>query len=546
MSGHPRPTTLGETFDRLTAAYADRIYLSNRSGGVSYAHLADRVARLASGLGAIGVGRGDKVAVMLPNCTDFVVLFFALAKIGAIQVPVNPRYVGRPLEYVLDHCDAKVLVAEVGRLRELIADLELPPQLQTLIGRGDIGDLAASSAANVLSLEAIYETARAGTFPEVAPGDLVGIIYTGGTTGSPKGVMITHNFAVSNMATQSASYESPILDRDGTFLCLLPLFHGIQYHALLTPLLVGARVAIVDRFSASRFWTDVRETGATLTMLVGGMVPILWSRARRADDADHTLRYVVGNPVPKDIHHEFEHRFGVRLLDGYAITETLALTTSPLSGTPLGSCGRPMPGGAEFSIFDAEGKEVPPGVEGEIVARPRLPDTIMEGYHKQPEETAKAFRNGWYRTGDVGYRDDAGFAYFAHRETDAIRRRGVRIAVYDIEQTAAEHPAVIEAAVVGVPDAVGDEEMKIVLELEPGTKFHIDDFVAFLRTRLPDHMVPRYVETMDSLPRAALGRVQKHELRNSGVAGTTWVGGPPNADGSGPEESPGTRTDHPR
>lgn len=515
-------TTVGGTLDRLTAAFAARIYLSHRSGTVTYGDLADRVARLASGLAGIGIDRADKVALMLPNCDDFVVLFYALAKLGAVQVPINPQHRGRPLEYVLGHCDATVLVAEAGRLRGLEAELQLPPSLRTLVGRGDMSTVPAFPAATLLSLEALYATDDGGSFPEVRPDDLVGIIYTGGTTGPPKGVMITHNFAVANITRQSGSYERPILDADGTFLCCLPLFHGIQFHALLTPLLVGARLAIIEKFSASRFWNEVRDSGATMTMLVGGMVPILWSQPERDDDLDHPLRYIVGNPMPKDIHRDFEQRFGVKLLDGYAVTETLALTTSPLDATPVGSCGRPMPGGAEVRVVDAVGRELPPGAEGEFVARPRRRHTIMEGYYKQPDETMEAFRDLWYHTGDVGYRDEAGFMYFVRRETDAIRRRGTRIAVYEIEQTAARYGVVVEAALVGVPDALGDEELKIVLELEPGSTLETGDFIEFLRDNLPEHMVPRYVELVESLPRSVLGRVQKQELRDPGVTGATW------------------------
>jgi crotonobetaine/carnitine-CoA ligase len=520
----PELTTVGQTFDRLAAAYADRIYLHHRSEAVTYAELFDRVSHLASGLAAIGIGRGDHVAVMLPNCEDFIVLFYALAKLGAVQVPINPKYRGEPLDFVLRHCDATVLVAEADRLRRLQSELELAPSLTTLVGRGDVSPVAASSTSTVVSLQALYQTGGGGTFPEVAPSDLVAIIYTGGTTGPPKGVMITHNFAVANIKAQSESYERPILDTDGTFLCCLPLFHGIQFHALLTPLLVGAQLAIIDKFSASRFWNDVRDSGATMTMLVGGMVPILWSRPERADDLDHPLQYIVGNPMPEDIHSDFERRFGVKLLDGYAVTETLALMTSTLDGTPVGSCGRPMPGGAEVRVVDSEGRDLRAGVEGEFVARPRVPYTIMDGYYKQPDETLEAFHNLWYHTKDIGYQDEAGFMYFVRRETDAIRRRGTRIAVYDIEQTAARYDCVIEAALVGVPDALGDDELKIVLELEPGTTFETSGFIAFLRESLPEHMVPRYVELVESLPRSVLGRVQKQELRDSGTAGATWDG----------------------
>ena len=546
MSEYPEMATVGGTFDRLTAAYADRIYLSHGSGTVTYGELADRVVHLASGLAGIGIDRADKVAVMLPNCDDFVVLFYALAKLGAVQVPINPQYRGRPLEYVLRHCDATVLIAEADRLRGLRSELELTPSLTTLVGRGDISTVPALPAVTLLPLEALYATDDGDAFPEVRPHDLVGVIYTGGTTGPPKGVMITHNFAVSNITRQSESYERPILDTDGTFLCCLPLFHGIQFHALLTPLLVGAQLAIIDKFSASQFWNNVRDSSATMTMLVGGMVPILWSHPERDDDLDHPLRYIVGNPMPKDIHRDFEQRFGVKLLDGYAVTETLALTTSPLDGTPLGSCGRPMPGGAEVRVVDAIGRELPPGAEGEFVARPRRPYTIMEGYYKQPDETLRAFRNLWYHTGDVGSRDEAGFMYFVRRETDAIRRRGTRIAVYEIEQTAARYSGVVEAVLVGVPDAIGDEELKIVLELEPGSTLETSDFIEFLRSCLPEHMVPRYVELVESLPRSVLGRVQKQKLRDSGATGATWDGLGRVGDAGGPKRLSRGPVDQPR
>lgn len=234
------------------------------------------------------------------------------------------------------------------------------------------------------------------------------------------------------------------------------------------------------------------------------------------------MRYATGNPVPGDLHRAFEARFGLQLLQSYAMTEAMPITGNPYGQAKVGSCGRPIRGGYEVKVFDEDDCEVPAGVVGELVVRPREPSTLMAGYYKMPEETLRAFRNLWFHTGDLGCVDEEGYFTFVARRKDAIRRSGENISAFEVEQAVNSHPAVLESAAVAIPSDLHGEEVKIVVVLKEGRGLSPAELLDFCQARMAYFMVPRYVEFVQSLPKTAVHRVEKYKLQEQGIAPGTW------------------------
>ena len=310
---------------------------------------------------------------------------------------------------------------------------------------------------------------------------------------------------------------------DGLY-CAMPLFHNSGRSAFNYAMVRGGRFVFRDRFSATQFWDDVGKTGCVTAALVGPMTALLWSAEPDDADGDTPLRNVILGPMIPEIE-QFEARFGVRAATGYGQTETGMAVTTGWDHGPWQNCGRrredyPWP---EVRIVDEHDEPVPTGEVGELVVRSAEPWALNVGYHKMPEQTAAAWRNGWFHTGDAFRCDDDGWYYFVDRLRDTIRRRGENISSFEVETLVAEHPDVSECAAIGVPAALGDDEVMVALIVRDPAAFDPDALLAFLEPRMPKFMLPRYVEVVDDLPRTeASMRVRKHELRARGVTADTW------------------------
>jgi crotonobetaine/carnitine-CoA ligase len=304
----------------------------------------------------------------------------------------------------------------------------------------------------------------------------------------------------------------------------MPLFHNSGRSAFNYALVCGGRFVIRDRFSASEFWDDVRATGCTTAALVGPMTALLHAAPVRPDDADNPLRNVILGPMIPEIA-GFERRFGVRTATGYGQTEVGMPVTTGWEHGPWANCGRerldyPWP---EVRIVDAHDQPVEAGEVGEMIVRTTEPWALNAGYYKMPEQTAEAWRNGWFHTGDAFRVDGDGWYYFVDRMRDTIRRRGENISSFEVETLVAEHPDVAECAAVGVPAPLGDDDVLVAVIGRDGVAFDPSALIRFLEPRMPRFMLPRYVEVVDDLPRTeASMRVRKHELRARGVTATTW------------------------
>jgi crotonobetaine/carnitine-CoA ligase len=532
---------LGDVLRARAESHRRETFLKFRDGEITYGEVDAMADRMARGLIAAGVDRGDHVAVMLPNGPDIIYVIFALARVGAVAVPINTAYKGELLRHVLAGSDTSTLIVDgayADRLAPLAARL---PGLGRVIvrtggapdvaGAADTADAADGGPAGVgldrLGKPAMDMSALLahGADPVAAPvsfADLQAIMFTSGTTGPSKGAMVPHALALT-CALDSLDF----LDRWGkTVYCPLPLFHAAGlWDGMMSALLSGGALAVVERFSASRFWDDVRLFDAQVAMSVFSMIPILLNRPPTPRDKDHPLEtFYMGKSA---LDEPLRERFGVRSVETYTSTEVGIATASPYGEWRLGSCGQAHEERFEVAVVDELDRPVGPGEPGEIVVRPKQPFVITTGYYGAPEATARCFRNMWFHTGDRAWRDGDGYFYFLDRMKDAIRRRGENISAFDLECEINLHPAVLECAAIGVPSELEDEDVKLTVVLRPGAALEPAELVAYCAERLPRSMVPRYVEFVDALPRTPTDKVAKYRLRaagDHGVTSTTWDG----------------------
>ncbi|MCE3550644.1 AMP-binding protein [Pseudonocardia sp. RS11V-5] len=506
--------TLPAAFARVLADTPDAPLLLADDGAYTYAEAHDRALRLAGGLRALGVAAGDRVVLMLDNGADAALAWFATGLTRVAEVPVNTAYKGEFLSHVVNDCGAEVAVIEqayAARFAAVAGDLR---HLRTVVVRGGKG---AELRGRFRVVPFAELAACEPVVPEpTAPGDLLAISYTSGTTGRSKGVRVPHA-----QAFTYAHWDEHLLGPGTTTLVTLPMFHlSGQWFGLYQGLITGARCVVRPRFSASAFWDEVRTHDVTYTLLLGAMAQMLLSRPARPDDADTPLEIACVVPLPPDLD-LFRRRFGVELATVFGMTEVGCPIVAPPGTVVAGGAGRERPG-YRCKVVDENDVEVPPGVVGELVVRPEVPSTVMEGYHNLPEQTLHTFRNLWLHTGDAFSRDENGEFSFRDRIKDALRRRGENISSFEVESVVNGHPAVAESAVVAVPSALTEDDLKVVVVLQPGATLDPGELIEYLKPRMPYFTVPRYVEVLGELPKTPTQKVQKAVLRADGLSAGTW------------------------
>jgi crotonobetaine/carnitine-CoA ligase len=505
------PTSLApHAVARGAVATPDATALEHVDGThLTYAELDLRARAWAAALAARGVSEGDHVATMLPNTFDAHLTMLALAWLRVVEVPLNVAFTGRMLAYSLDHADVTTLVV-APQFRAAVAEVEDDaPQLERIVELDDAtrADLDGGMPDSLELVGPLYR-------------DVHSLMFTSGTTGPSKAVITPWS-----VMYQFWSWvpDDALVPGDGLY-CAMPLFHNSGRSAFNYAMARNARFVIRDRFSATDFWSDVRATGCVTAALVGPMTALLHSAPPTDDDADTPLRNAILGPMIPEIE-DFEQRFGVRVATGYGQTETGMAVTTGWDHGPWANCGRiredyPWP---EVRIADEFDEPVADGEVGELLVRSAEPWALNVGYYKMPEQTAAAWRNGWFHTGDAFRRDEDGWFYFVDRLRDTIRRRGENISSFEVETLVAEHPAVRECAAIGVPAPLGEDDVLVAVIVDDRDGFDPGELLAFLEPRMPRFMLPRYVEVVDDLPRTeASMRVRKHELRNRGVGDATW------------------------
>ena len=451
------------------------------------------VERLSGGLASLGVGAGDVVATMLPNCVEMVLTLFAAWRMGVAVTPVNPALTTGEASYQLADSGAKLVIADAVSAGKLSGtDVRLIPVDELAGLSGPVPPLRAEA------------------------GDLALLVYTSGTTGRPKGVMLDH----ANLAAMAEQIITA-LDISAATRCLLvlPLFHvnGIMA-SVVSSLAAGGSTAILSRFDAKTFWSQVEKHRPTYFSAVPTIYLVLNSLPPEVQPDLSSLQFVVcgAAPMPADAIGEFEGRYGVPMIEGYGLSEgTVASAINPLHGRHKpGTVGLPFPG-QEIAIASGTGQHLSPGEIGEVVIRG---PNVMRGYLGNPGATAEALRDGWLYTGDLGYLDADGYLVLVDRKKDMIIRGGENIYPTELESVLYQHPAVQEAAVVGRPDPVYGELPVAYVLLRPGAHATPDELIEHCRTELARFKIPRAVYVVDSLPKNTIGKILKDPLRDDARA----------------------------
>ncbi|MGH9900427.1 MAG: ATP-dependent acyl-CoA ligase [Pyrinomonadaceae bacterium] len=521
-----RDRLLGRLLEDRAARYGDRRFLDFAGArSVTYRELDETANRFANGLLALGLAKEKKLAVMLPNCPEYLYLLFGAAKIGAVTVPVNTAYKGALLAHIINNSDAEILVADRQYVETINEIAETLNGLKMLLlysddgaDEGGPGEMSSPRWPS-LDLGVLYEGSAEKPRADLSHTDTLMILYTGGTTGPSKGVVMTNHFYYfyAYLVKRSIGYA----EEDVSYTCM-PLFHiNAQIGSVVSALYAGARVALYRRFSARTFWDEIRSSGATVFLGMGAVGNILAKNPPASSDDDNRVRLAVIVPPPDDLE-GFERRFGLRVIyETFGMTEGLIVPPKLYEPRRRGCCGKPIDD-YEVRIVDDDDLALGPRQTGELVWRPREPYTMMSGYYKMPEATLEAFRNLWFHTGDLGYLDEDGFLYYVGRKKDAIRRRGENISAYEIESVVNQHPSVLESAAVAVPSELGEDDVRIVVVPRPGAEPDPEELVRYCESRMAYFMVPRYVEFRDSLPKNPSQRIEKYKLRAEGLSESAW------------------------
>lgn len=511
--------TLGRLLELAAATYGDRVFVRCRAEAVTYREAEAQARRAARALAGTGISHGARVAIMLPNCLEFLYVWFGIARLGAVEVPINSEFKSFQMGHVLNDSQCSVLVIDAAylpRLAELAGKL---PHLETVIVRGsgapgldgvtchDLGGLLAAAPDQ-------DPPAR------VSHADLLAIVHTSGTTGPSKGVMVCHHHEY--VLGRNIARDMELGPAD-VFYNFYPLFHNTAQGIITWAVLqVGCTMVLRDRFSASNFWREVRAYGCTTFYYMGAILRILLETA--PDDVgpgSHPLRVAWGIAAGAEEFTRFRDRFGVPLRGGYGSTEANIPCFLPWDNPKPGSSGRVLPGWS-VRIADAHDRPLGSGQIGEIVVRPDESYCMMQGYFNRPEATVEAWRNLWFHTGDAGYFDDDGDLFFVDRIRDVIRRRGENISSYEVETVVQQFDGVLEAAAIAVPAELGEDEVKVVILPKQGADLDLDDLVRHCEGQLAAFAVPRYFEVVAELPKTETDKVKKHVLRERGFTPTTW------------------------
>jgi crotonobetaine/carnitine-CoA ligase len=491
------PETLNAALQKAVATWPDKTFLRIDGRQVSFAEFDADVGRLAAGLRAAGLGRGDRLVVFMRNSLACLHTWFAANRLGAIWAPINTEFRGLTLAHVCTLAKPRLFVVDAD-LREPFLEA-LPGGTARVLVHGDGPD----------PLSAMYANAPVQPV-EVTFADRAGLLFTSGTTGRSKACALSHRYFLTQASILMRDFE---LRHEDVLYCPFPLFHADATALTTVPaLLLGATAAISRRFSASRFWDEVREHGATIFDFMGATLAILHKAEPRPDDADNPARLAWGVPVPEWVG-EFESRFGLKVVELYGSVEASIPVTQELNRPRVpGSCGR-VTEGFQVRVHDENDEPVAPGMPGELVVRPAHASTILDGYFGMPEATAEAFRNLWFHSGDIGRIDEEGNVFFIGRRKDAIRRRGENISAFEVEEGILLHPDVLECAAIGVPSELTEEEIKVVVVSRPGSDLTPEAVLAHAERTLARFQVPRFIEFAEKLPKTPTGKIAKHLLR---------------------------------
>lgn len=503
----------GKFLEDKSVLNGNKTFLYFKDLSVSYIQINEYANKCANLFKDLGVKTGDKVALMLPNCPEFLYAWFGLSKIGAVEVPINSRLIGQPLFHQIYHTECKGIVTSYDLLSSFNGFEDYIEKLDFVL----IIDWDSEQKDNLFSFRRLISVASA-----VAPGEVllpkgqpISIMFTSGTTGVAKGVVNSHDAYLA--AGHDIARIMGVTSDDRCYVCL-PLFHGNpQMMVVMTTLAANCAMILAEKFSASQFWSDIERYQATFFSYVGTILAILCKQPVRDGEGNNTVRFCFGGGAPNPVWEEFRRRFNVEILEAFGMIEAGCVTTINNPGeVRFGSVGK-IRECFDVKLLNEDDEEVTVGEIGEIAVRPLRPYYMFSGYYRAPEETLDSYRNLWFHTGDLGWRDKDGYHYFSGRKKHVIRRNGENISPYEIEEVINSNPNVLECAVVGVSDEIAGEEIKACVVLKPGTQLRPVEIINWCEGKLAKFMLPRYIHIKDTIEKTASEKIQVFKLKEEGI-----------------------------
>jgi carnitine-CoA ligase len=503
--------TVPAVLDRRAEEFGDRVMMRIAGTPVTFAQMRDRSCAAANVLAELGVQRGETVALFTGTCPEWVYFWLGAARIGAVTAAVNGASKGDFLLHSLRLSRAKVVITDAERhprTADVAAGLDT---LKSTVVQGD-------------SLTALLNGANTTAPPVVSAeaSDIGALFFTSGTTGPSKAVATTWHYLFRAAATVAAAWEFHSGD---VLWTAMPLFHLSAAPTVLVPMLFGGTSVLAAEFHPDQVWDEVRACGAAGFAGAGAMVSLLWNLPPDSGDAKLPLRFISTAPISADMYRAIERRFGCRIVTMYGLTEAFPIAYKSVSdeGVP-GTSGRVSPA-FDVRIIDEQGHPLPTGQVGQIACRARTTHAMSEGYVSSASGGPGVQVDPhpeWFRTGDLGVLDHDQNLTYVDRVKDSLRRRGENVSSVEVETTVMRHPAVLEAAAVGIPSELGEDDILVVVTLQPDATVDYVELLDFCSARMPYFCVPRYLEVLDEIPKNVIGRVRKDVLRGRGLGAGAW------------------------
>lgn len=529
--------TLRDLWQSVVERKGRRHFLTfqNRVGDVfeyTYAAFDEDVNRIANVFLDLGIEKGDHVALHLHSSPEFLMCLFGLAKIGAVAVPINEQYLADEAEYILENSDAICVVVEplfYETYQELLARGHYFPKGVVVARAGTESPKSNIDFSSIYTPLGTVEEGQQGIYDfwmmrceqsailrdscELASDDPVQIIYTSGTTSRPKGVVLTHaNMVFSGLY---GDWEVSLRGSDRVLTSMPACHSNFQLAALMPVITAGASLIIVEKYSATRFMKQIRHYKATVIQCVAMMLRTLLLQPADPEEKNHCVREVLYFiPITDAEKEEFEQRFNMRIMNTYGSTESIgwAITDPPVGARNWPSVGRAGLG-YKARICDMEDNELPPGEVGEIQIKGERGRSVMLEYYNNPEATENTFSaDGWLKTGDQGYQDDNGWFYFVDRKVNMVKRSGENISTTELEEILEQHPAIAEAAVIGVPDPIRDQAIKAFVRFAPGESMTLAEVEQYCKDHMASFKVPTFYEVVEDFPRTCSMKIEKKLL----------------------------------
>ncbi|MGA8544097.1 MAG: AMP-binding protein [Mycobacterium sp.] len=496
--------SVAAVLDRRAEQFPDRVLMSIAGLDVTFEQMRRRSCAAASALVDLGIRPGDCVALFTATCPEWIYFWLGAARIGAVTAAVNAANKGDFLLHALRVSRAKAVITDTERRPRVAEVAEHLPELSSVVVQGDSPD-------GVLEATGVAEEYVGGV------GDVGSLFFTSGTTGASKAVATTWHYLFSTAATAASAWE---FGAGEVLWTAMPLFHLSAAPSVLAPMLVGGTTVLAPTFHPATVWDEVRACGAVGFAGAGAMVSMLWNQPPDPHDAQLPLRFISAAPIDASVYRDIEKRYSCRIVTMYGMTEAFPIAVKGVAedGVP-GTSGRPNPS-FDVRIVNPEGDPLPDGSVGEIACRPRYPYVMSEGYVNGDGGIDR--HPPWFRTGDLGVLDSDRNLTYVDRVKDSLRRRGENISSVEVETVVLSHPSVLEAAAVGVPSDLGEDDILLVVALRPDCTLDYPELLDFCSARMPYFCVPRYVETVSELPKTIIGRVRKDVLRARGIGPGAW------------------------